>query len=1008
MDTVALANSSDCPISTAYRNDRLSSTSASSLTSAVDVRCPLVSPSHSSCGAPSLPMTITTEPAKYKRVSRWYFGGLASGLAAGITHPLDLIKVCMQTPGAANPTFIRVAIRVVQSDGLLGLYNGLSASLLRQATYSLPRFGLYEMYKNKAGADLTIAFYEQLIVAGCAGFVGGLCGQPADLINVRMQNDMKKPTTERRNYKHCFDGLLRVYRQGGVTELYSGVSMMASRSALMTVGQAVGYDQCKHFFLWTGIFQDTPSTHLLSGVGAAASAVVLTQPFDVLKTRMQNATPALWATRLTEDVHGNRDLYTRTTLRELILYILFLVVLMIIAFIPINENTYVLTKMMERTFLETVVSEADDTTLSSVNSLDDLWKVIRGPFMSAVYARHWYNGQLAWTDADHMSVQYDNHLVGLIRLRQLRMSGSSCVVPSDFQTEIKECIAAYNVQEEDKAPFGLEVGSAWTYTDPSILQMETFLGDVAAYGGGGYYEDLSNNRTEADEQLVQLFENLWLDRGTRAVFLHFTTYNANLNIFCVAEILIEFPATGGAQVSPRFRSIKLLRYVTTLDYFVLACECIFTMFTFYYIVEEAIEISKQKWAYFWSVWNILDIVIIVLSLTCVAFNIYRTIRVNDILDQLLIEKNKFANFQWLSIWQMNFNYGIAITVFLSWVKLFKYISFNKTMTQLSSTLGNCAKDLGGFAVMFCIIFFAFAELGYLAFGTQVHDFRKFTTAVYTLFRIILGDFDFGALERANSTFGPIYFIVYVFFVFFILINMFIAIINETYTGVKSDLQNQQNEFEVKDFFKNRMKNMLKRMKRKKSRIERLQKAMELAHSSGERRMSFDELRQHLSASGFSTEEIDTVFGRFDSDHDHALSSTEQVTMKIKLEEEKMALVSEIAKEEKLNLDTPDGEDHWPQKPEVKQCDYVNLLNRVSLIESSIVSVVKHLDNALKEMRKVEAAKLVRMDTMTKLIRTVSGTEPEERAEKLQEILNDGLQQYEESSEEKSDSLAPKN
>ena len=44
---------------------------------------------------------------------------------------------------------------------------------------------------------------------------------------------------------------------------------------------------------------------------------------------------------------------------------------------------------------------------------------------------------------------------------------------------------------------------------------------------------------------------------------------------------------------------------------------------------------------------------------------------------------------------------------------FKYISFNKTMTQLSSTLSRCAKDLAGFAVMFFIIFLAFAQLGYL-------------------------------------------------------------------------------------------------------------------------------------------------------------------------------------------------------------------------------------------------------------------------------------------------------
>ena len=63
------------------------------------------------------------------------------------------------------------------------------------------------------------------------------------------------------------------------------------------------------------------------------------------------------------------------------------------------------------------------------------------------------------------------------------------------------------------------------------------------------------------------------------------------------------------------------------------------------------------------------------------------------------------------------------------LQVFKYISFNKTMTQLSSTLARCAKDLAGFAVMFFIIFLAFAQLGYLIFGTQVKDFSSFDAAM---------------------------------------------------------------------------------------------------------------------------------------------------------------------------------------------------------------------------------------------------------------------------------------
>ena len=118
-----------------------------------------------------------------------------------------------------------------------------------------------------------------------------------------------------------------------------------------------------------------------------------------------------------------------------------------------------------------------------------------------------------------------------------------------------------------------------------------------------------------------------------------------------------------------------------------------------------------------------------MAICCIAFNCYRTITVSDMLDSLLQTPNEYADFEFLSYWQVVFNSTLAIMVFFAWVKVFKYISFNKTMTQLSSTLAACAKDLAGFAVMFFIIFLAFAQLGYLIFGTQVKDFSSFDNAV---------------------------------------------------------------------------------------------------------------------------------------------------------------------------------------------------------------------------------------------------------------------------------------
>jgi hypothetical protein len=58
----------------------------------------------------------------------------------------------------------------------------------------------------------------------------------------------------------------------------------------------------------------------------------------------------------------------------------------------------------------------------------------------------------------------------------------------------------------------------------------------------------------------------------------------------IFRLAMEFPATGGAIPSYTMRTVKLLRYVSTLDFFVLFCECLFVLFILYYIVEEILEV----------------------------------------------------------------------------------------------------------------------------------------------------------------------------------------------------------------------------------------------------------------------------------------------------------------------------------------------------------------------------------------------------------------------------------
>jgi len=87
-----------------------------------------------------------------ERKSMWFFGGLASVGAAMVTHPLDLIKVTLQTQ-QGHLSVAQLIPKLAREQGVLVFYNGLSASVLRQLTYSTARFGVYEAGKKYVNTD---------------------------------------------------------------------------------------------------------------------------------------------------------------------------------------------------------------------------------------------------------------------------------------------------------------------------------------------------------------------------------------------------------------------------------------------------------------------------------------------------------------------------------------------------------------------------------------------------------------------------------------------------------------------------------------------------------------------------------------------------------------------------------------------------------------------------------------------------------------------------------------
>lgn len=255
--------------------------------------------------------SLTNGPIHYP----FWFGGSASIMSICFTHPLDLVKVRLQTqPHAGTRLGMgQMFAHVYRENGFRGLYKGLTAAQLRQLTYSMTRFGVYDFLKERVTGNTP---REQpgvgtlILISSLSGFLGGIVGNPADVLNVRMQHDAALPAADRRNYRHAIDGLIRVTREEGVGSLFRGVWPNSARAALMTASQLATYDSFKGLLLGTPALhmKDNLVTHFTASLMAGFVATTVCSPVDVIKTRIMSAKTKSGLASLLADIYKKEGL----------------------------------------------------------------------------------------------------------------------------------------------------------------------------------------------------------------------------------------------------------------------------------------------------------------------------------------------------------------------------------------------------------------------------------------------------------------------------------------------------------------------------------------------------------------------------------------------------------------------------------------------------------------------------------------------------------------------------
>lgn len=307
------------------------------------------------------------------------------------------------------------------------------------------------------------------------------------------------------------------------------------------------------------------------------------------------------------------------------------------------------------------------------------------------------------------------------------------------------------------------------------------------------------SRLQTIEEMQSLELDIWIDRYTRAVFTEFALYNAYTNFFCVITMLAEILPTGGYNPYVQFRPIRLYRYTGPETYVLMAFELVYIIFLFMFTYSEFKELFRRKKKYFEDPWNYLEMLVIVLSFTTIGLFFARLLFGNFAVQRMKEQPRSFISFTYVLLLDECHIATLGYAVFFAILKSLRLLRFNRRLSLLTRTVKECAAPLLSFFFMFMIVFFAYVQFAFVVFGPGEESYSSLSTCISTMMSMTLGGFDFQTLMNVNRVLGPMFFFSYILFVFMILVNVFVSIINDTMAEVKSDVDLQPNDYEIMDF-----------------------------------------------------------------------------------------------------------------------------------------------------------------------------------------------------------------
>jgi solute carrier family 25 carnitine/acylcarnitine transporter 20/29 len=260
------------------------------------------------------------EPPPDSALKSFLSGGFGGACLVLAGHPLDLIKVRMQTGAGVGESVWGILRTTFVKEGLRGLYRGVSAPLVAVSPMYAVQFWGYDMGKrlvrtwdnhfhphnhhhHKSNSNSsTQSFFTttQLCIAGGISAIPTTAIMaPSERIKCLLQVQQEAGGTPK--YTGTMDCARHVYKEGGMASIYKGTGATLLRDIPASVVWFGTYEIVKQTMMeFQGMDPSTGSSlspmAVLTAGGLAGMATWSTIiPLDTLKSRYQTAPPGKYS-----------------------------------------------------------------------------------------------------------------------------------------------------------------------------------------------------------------------------------------------------------------------------------------------------------------------------------------------------------------------------------------------------------------------------------------------------------------------------------------------------------------------------------------------------------------------------------------------------------------------------------------------------------------------------------------------------------------------------------------